>query len=213
MKGGRLKIVNDSRYDTAEVEALVRFGLDEIELTGERIVAAVKNTQGSKRREAGAPAYSGTAYSLRGGIPSSLYDRYCGRRTTTHHLIVMRLGPPEAFPVGGDDFRRYAGVDKGWFHDWREGLVAITAHEGMHAQHVHDGAYRAKSGRRKPATAHGRPYARGARVRVGGERIEAKCEAFEAYMLRRYRAERIDPGGALLLPSPEQTAMAREGGA
>lgn len=210
MKGGRLRIVNESSYDTGEVEALVHFGLSEIDLTGDGIVAVVKNTRATKRR-GGAPSYSGSAYSLDGGIPTSMYDRYCGKRTYTRHLIVMRLGPPEKFPESA--FRKYAGVGKDTFWDWQEALVAITAHEGMHAQHAHDGAYRAKSGQRKPAMIDGQVIARGAKVRVGTERIEPKCEAFEAYMLRRWREASVDPSSLGLIPSSEQTAMAREAAA
>lgn len=190
MKGGRLKIVNESSYDDGEVEALVRFGLSEIDLTGDRIVAVVKPT-GSRPGGRQPHAISGHAYSLVGGIPSSMYDRYCGRRTITDYLVVLRLGPPEVFPARS--WRHYAGVPIREYRDWREGLVAIAAHEGMHSQHSHDGAYRTRSGRRAPAmftdpeTGQQVPYRRGGRVRVGVERIEPKCEAFENYMLRRYR--------------------------
>jgi hypothetical protein len=193
VKGGRLKIVNVSRYPDEEVEVLVRFGLEEIDLTGERIVAVVKNTaRGPYNR---AIPYTGTAYSyFGGGIPSSLYDRYAGWRTKTHHLIVMRIGPPEAFPTRS--FRRYAGVEKGEMRDWREALVAITAHEGKHAEHVHDGAY----------------FKRGGKRRTGTQRIEPKCEAFEAGTLRRFREQRvIDPEGGTLLPFAEQTLLPTRG--
>lgn len=182
MKGGRLKIVNESSYPTDEVEALVRYGLSEIDLTGHRIVAVVKHTKGRGR-------YSGTAWSLTSGIPSRLYDRYCGQRTHTHHLIVMRIGAPSCFPTNASITERPEET----FASWQEALIAITAHEGKHAEHDHDGAYVEKSGRRKVKSSHrlstGKvvKLPRIVKVRVGGERIEPKCEAFEAYMLRRYR--------------------------
>lgn len=191
MKGGRLKIVNASRYPTEEVERLVRFGLDEIDLKGHRIVAVVKNTKATRGSDA---AFSGQAWSYT--FPATLYDRYCGRRTCTHHLILVRLGQPQRFPASA--FRRYAGVPKDCFIDWREALACVTAHEGMHAQHAYDNGYLQKSGRRKvevPSSPLPNSRARTTKryrivkTRVGVERIEPKCEAFEAYMLRRYRAE------------------------
>lgn len=187
MRGGRLTIRNEGRYPTAEVERLVRFGLQEIELTGAGIVAVVKDT----RRTLGDwPTYSGTAYRLSGGIPCGLYDRHMkGRRV--EHLIVMRLGPPECFPI-----RPFVRNGRSFdYATWQEALVGITAHEGKHAQHHHDGSYRTRSGIRAPATyldpQSGRrvPFRRGGRVRIGAERIEPKCEAFELNMTRRFRAE------------------------
>jgi hypothetical protein len=189
MKGGRLKIVNESSYPDDEVEALVRYGLSEIDLTGDGLVAVVKHTKRSRRRSVGRAAYSGTAYSLAWGIPTTLYERYIGRRKA-RHLIIMRVGTPDCFPVSA--FRHYAGVKKDEFRTWQEALVCITAHEGMHIQHAHDGVYgdTQKSGRRTLVWRNSWGQEIGkkiVKVRVGSERIEPKCEAFEAYMLRRYR--------------------------
>lgn len=213
MKGGRLKIVNESRYPTEEVEALVRFGLQEIDLTGERCVVAVKNTRPTRRRNGATPAFSGLAQSLDGGgIISSMYDRYCGRRSHTHHLLLVRVGTEDVFPV--EVSRRYPGVGEIAFRDWREAVVALAAHEGMHAQHTYDRAYRSRSGKRKAAMIEGQVVARAARVRVGVERIEPKCDAHMALILRRYReANTIDQEGFDLIPSNEQTAMAKEAAA
>lgn len=197
MKGGRLKIVNESSYPTDEVEALVSFGLDEIRLTGDGLVAVVKNTKRSQRRRRGQAAYSGTACSLKWGMPAALHKRYIGR-SKAQHLIIMRIGDANCFPI--DAFRHYPGVRKDVFLDWREALVCITAHEGMHVQHAYDGVYETKSGRRTitlpggqriqpDGSARAITRKRIVSVRVGTERIEPKCEAFEAYMLRRFRAE------------------------
>lgn len=193
MKGGRLKIVNESSYPNDEVETLVRFGLSEIDLTGQRIVALVKNTRPSKRRLKGQAAYSGLAYSLSNGIPRTLYNRYCGERTHTHHLIIIRVGAPECFPA--EAFWRRNGVVTDSYRSWQEALVGVTAHEGKHAEHDHDDAYTEKSGRRKVRVRYRLPggelvdHSRIVKVRVGAERIEPKCEAFESHMLQRFRAK------------------------
>jgi hypothetical protein len=208
MKGGRLKVVNESSYDGGEVEALVRFGLSEIDLTGDRIVALVKHTRATRRQPI-PYAISGVAYSLVVGIPSDMYDRYCGRRTMTDHLIVLRLGLPESFPE--TSWRTYAGVPQREYRTWREGLVAITAHEGLHAQHSHDGAYRQKSGQRKPAMIDGQTIRRGGRFRVGVERIEPKCEAFEAYMLRRFRQDPLSQPSEFATFEDEMAQLSTQG--
>jgi hypothetical protein len=201
VRGGRLRIVNESRYPDHEVEWLVRYGLREIEVKGSGLVALVTNTKRSRRRGGDAPAYSGHAWSLGDdGIPVALYERHM-KRTKARYLIVMRLGPPESFPI--EPYGR-----NGHLHDyktWEEALVGITAHEGMHVQHYYDGAYRSASGRRKPATftdQRGRKiiWRHGGKVRVGGERIEPKCEAFEQYMLRQFRDEHVCSSQRSLLP-------------
>lgn len=178
MKGGRLRIVNESRYSTAEVEQLVKFGLAEIDVKGYGLVAVVQDTRPTKRREHGARDFSGTAWSLYGGVPVKMADKYLtGKRDW--YLLFMRLGPPRCFPI--EPFTRNGHLHE--FATWQEALVAITAHEGMHAQHYHDRAYRFKSGVRR---FQGSPNPI-QRFRVGSERIEPKCEAFENYMLRLYR--------------------------
>lgn len=190
MKGGRLRIINESSYPTEEVEPLVQFGLDEIDVKGYRIVVVVQDTRMTKRREHERRDYSGTAWSLHGGIPVTMCDKYL-KSPRDWFLLFVRIGPGACFPI--EPYTR-----NGVTHDyesWQEAMVGITAHEGMHAQHSHDRSYRTRSGNRAPATftdaATGRKvtFRRGGKVRVGGERIEPKCEAFEAYMVRRFRAK------------------------
>lgn len=192
MKGGRLRIFNESRYPDDEVRALVEFGLSEISLTRSGIVAVVKNSATSRRREHGARDYSGTHWSYRiQGIPSGMYDAYFPRDNRSYkHLIVMRLGPPECFPI--KPFTR-----NGFLHDyqtWQEALVGITAHEGKHAEHAHEGAYQRKSGYRRASVAWDGIESRATRVRVGTERIEPKCAAWEDFMLRKFRAQQNGQG-------------------
>lgn len=183
---GRLKIINESMHPDDEVDALVRFGCDELEVTGSGLVALVRNTRRTWQRHGEAVDYAGTAYSLiDGGVPETLYDRYMtGKRDI--HLITLRIGPPESFPI--TPFTR-----NGIPHDaatWQEALVAITAHEALHIQHIHDGAYQRRSGQRKikPRRLHIHgEVARTVKVRIGVERIEPKAEAFERYMLERFR--------------------------
>jgi hypothetical protein len=160
VKGGRLKVVNESRYPDAEVEALVRFGLDEIDVTGTRLVAVVTNTRRSNCWPSGAVPLSGEATYLRhGGLSDDLRSRYLiGRRDS--YLIVVRVGPPDAFPTE----HKRDGVFREW-RTWQEAVVGVTAHEGMHVQHMYDLAYMGRRG------------------------VEAKCDAFGMYVVRRYRTE------------------------
>ena len=181
MKGGRLRIINQGRYPEEEVRALVGFGLDRIDLKGEGLLVIVKDTRRMRRRT---PTYSGQAWSGRYNMPDGL-KKLTTRRE--HFLVVVRIGPPEVFPI-----KPY--TRNGILHDyrtWQEALVGITAHEGMHVQHGYDFAYERKSGYRRPATFEfdGKrvPFRQGGRVRVGNERIEPKCEAFERGMLERFR--------------------------
>lgn len=193
MQGGRLRIVNDSRYPDEEVMSLVRFGLEEIDVKGHGLLAIVKNTKRPPRWSARAheadparriPAYSGTAYDLYEGIPVAHAERMTRRE---RFLVVVRVGPPERFPI--KPYRRNGSLHD--YRSWEEALVGITAHEGRHIQHYYDGSYEHASGWRRPATVEigGKkvPYRRGGLVRVGHERIEPKCDAFEIGTLARYR--------------------------
>lgn len=187
VKGGRLRVVNEGRYPTEEVERLVRFGLQDLDVKGDTIVAVVQDTKRSNRWPGGYKPYAGMACGFVGGVAVALADRYLpGPRD--YHLIFMRLGPPECFPI--EPFERNGSTFD--YATWQEALVGITAHEGRHVQHFYDGAYRSRSGRRAPATftaADGRrvPIRRGGKVRVGVERIEPKCEAHELLILGRFR--------------------------
>jgi hypothetical protein len=170
MKGGRLKIVNESRYPDEEVERLVRFGLDQIDVTGAKLLALVRD-------------HPSGDYRGWGGDADDFYDQPTvhahARKHRAAYVAVMRVGPPERFPI--KPFRRNGNLFD--YRTWQETLVGITAHEGMHVQHAYDGAYRTRSGTRRPTR-----WSSGARVRVGAERVEPKCEAFELGTLRRYRS-------------------------
>lgn len=175
MKGGRLRIINESRYPDEEVRALVRFGLQEIDVTGEGLVAVVKDMRRSRTGQ----TLSGTAYSLYWSIPSTLYDKYLtGRRDV--HLIVMRITSPEQFPI-----KPYRSLGQTLdYRSWQEALVGITAHEGCHIQHAHDGSYTERTLVERRHPIHGTIRVK---RRIGDQRIEPRCEAFEAGMLRRFR--------------------------
>jgi hypothetical protein len=167
VKGGRLKIVNESRYADGEVEALVRFGLQDIDLKGEKLLAVVSNTRTREYRGwAGTRVMFWRSDSTAGRVAALV------RRHKPGFIIHMMVGPPTKFPIR--PYRR-----NGFVHDyrtWQEALVGITAHEGMHVQHFYDSAY-GHNGRR----------------RTGSRRIEPKCEAFEQFMLRRYRESLLTP--------------------
>ena len=198
MVGGRLILRNRSRYPDEEVEALVRFATERIDVKGTGIVVVVVDSRGRR-------SYSGTAYDYQdGGVPLWLDDivrgvepkrgrkRYPSRWGKLPHsrfVHVLRIGSPEHFPIR--PFTRNG--NRFDYRTWQEALVGIAAHEALHSQHAYDGAYRQKSGTRRPATftdaATGRqvPFRRGGRVRVGSERIEPKAEAFEVATIKRWR--------------------------
>lgn len=173
MIGGRLKIVNESAYPTAEVETLVRFGLEEIDVRGSKLLAYVRDL--SRREYRG---YGGERGAFRDDYPE-VY-----RLARTHgcsFVALMMVGAPTKFPIV--PFRRNGNVFD--YRSWDEALVGITAHEGKHVQHAYDGSYQTKSGTRRATR-----WSRGTSVRVGAERVEPKCEAFELGTLRRYRTSR-----------------------
>lgn len=111
-------IRNTSRYPTDEVRRLVKLATADLDMS--RVCVNVKN------RKSG--AYSGRAYwsvpSISNAPPSS------------EHLVTLRLGPPEAFPTRehcypGKDGPRWP---RRTIADWREALVFIAAHEGLHVE-------------------------------------------------------------------------------
>lgn len=144
------------------------------------MLVIVQNTKRTARREV---EYSGKASDLyHHGVSEKEYELM---HANERFLLRVRVGSAAAFPIR--PFTR-----NGILHDyvsWQEAVVALAAHEGMHAQHYYDRAYTTRSGRRKPSTLQGQTYRRGSRTRVGVERVEERCEAFETYMVRRYRAE------------------------
>lgn len=200
MKAGRLKIVNQSRYDDAEVDALVRFALQEINLKGSKLLVAVQN---NRRRE-----YRGWAERP---WRTSEDVRPLAQKAKASFVNRILLGHGAQFPIR--EFKRHGiTID---YATWQEALVGVAAHEGQHSQHDYDGAYTERTGVRNVKWWNGRRYVIAEqRYRLIDESVELKCRAFEAHMLRRYR-EAISscPAGLSLVPSGEQTAMAREAAA
>jgi hypothetical protein len=178
--GGRLKIINESRYDTAEVEELVRFGLSEIDLKGTKLLALVQN---NRKHE-----YRGWAFE--GWSDWHEHASRLAKKFKCDYVIIVLVGRPEQFPARV--FKRN-GIEHD-YKTWQEAMVGISAHEGLHVQHYYDGVYPhwEKSGTRKVKLGygkHGTPKIAIRRVRVGSERIEPKCAAWERYMLLKYRAK------------------------
>ena len=120
---------NRSRYDTAEVRALVRFATADIDMRG--VCVNVKNTTASYR----GMAYQGVPY-VSNAPPSAEY------------LVTIGIGPESKFPKRGVS---YGGVEipgpRGrWprynLNDWREGLVMVAAHEACHIEQFKEGLRR-----------------------------------------------------------------------
>lgn len=205
MKGGRLRVINETSYPDDEVRALVQYGMQEIDLRGTGITVLVKNTKRRKTRglvEGKPVAFSGEYQCYRRGI-NLAFVKYMAEKDK--HLAIIRVGPPECFPSA----EAFCWYDES-FLTWQEAVVGVTAHEGMHAQHEHDNAYVERSGRRR-VKIESRTLPGGERTveryriietRVGTERIEPKAEAFERHMLLRYRREHSvhDIGAALTDP-------------
>ena len=142
-------IQNTSRYPDEEVAELVQFALDEIDTR--RVCVNVKNTGGTRR---------GRAYP---GIPS-----ISNAPRGSKYLITIGIGAPERFPFeDGSYIRRNGEIVKRrggrWpevtLYDWREALVSVAAHEGMHIE----------------------------QFRERSTRSEISCQHFAAHVLRRYR--------------------------
>lgn len=172
MKGGRLKIINESRYPTAEVEELVRFGLSDIDVKGRKLLALVTDSpRGS--------------FSGHGGQRSINFGQRVldlARRHKATYIAHVKLGPPHQFPIREFD-RNGQHYD---YRTWQEALVGVMAHEGAHCQYAFDGHHNMYgSGERY----YRRGSLAGRRIsfRRGAERIEPRCAAKEIWMLHRYR--------------------------
>lgn len=188
MKGGRLRIVNESRYPDEEVRRLVEFGMSEIDLRGTGVTVLVKNTKRRKKRrdrrgvvhQHGYVSFGGEFHDFRRGIPVGLTKKMARKDS---YLCVVRVGPPENFPHA----KSFRWHDEG-FRSWQEALVGITAHEGLHAQHEYDGGYQERATvKRTYKLGRGKTQTVEEKRRIGSQRIEPKAEAFELGMLLRYR--------------------------
>jgi hypothetical protein len=144
MARGRFTVRNTSQYPTEEIRSLVRFATSELDMRGVCV-----NVRNNKRG-----ALAGRAYY---SVPS-----FSNAPPNAEHLVTLRIGAPERFPHEGHMHRYNSGSGR-WpeyvCEDWREGLIAIAAHEGKHID----------------------------QFRSGTKHSELACETFAAYMLRRYR--------------------------
>ena len=171
---GRVRIINESRYADEEVNALVRFGLQELEIPRKGLLVVVTNTKHSYRQV----PYSGTAYNRRSA------DKRMTKNESYH--IAVRIGPPSAFPIR--EFRRNGVLYD--YKTWQETIVGVAAHEARHIQDYFEGRghdrtwIEAETGWRAQRGS-------GQWRRVGDQRIEPRCAAFEVYMLRKFREQQI----------------------
>lgn len=172
MKGGRLKIVNESRYPTDEVEALVRFALSDLDVKGKKLLAYVGDNRTRQFRGWGG----------RGDPNRRPHVWDIKRKFGAHYVAEVRIGRPGGFPI--TPFRRNGVLYD--YMDWREALVGVMAHEATHVQHRHDGAYNERNGVRKRRRRSGTTS-----YRIGADRVEHKCAAVERAMLERFRAGRL----------------------
>ena len=108
-------VKNTSHYPSEKVESLVRFALEGIPHADE-LEVHVRNTK----------------YAFYGRIFTSAADCTCDC-DEQRFLIVIRIGGVKNFPYfsvypGHKRCEKYAMM----LNDWKEALVKVTAHEGMH---------------------------------------------------------------------------------
>jgi hypothetical protein len=106
---GRLIIRNRSQYPTDEVRRLVRFGVRHLDMRG--VCVNVKNARYTALR---GRAYMGVPY-ISDAPP------------TADYLVTIGIGSEEHFP-----FPQQSAGDL--IADWREALVFVAAHEGLHIE-------------------------------------------------------------------------------
>ena len=137
---GRFVIRNTSRYPTDEVRELVRFAMQDVD-TRALCVNVKRQTK---------HGWTGWAYE---GVPL-MSNAPRGAR----YLVTLRVGEQTHYPVTRSRVRR--GEPEGvTFHDWRETLVFLAAHEAKHIE----------------------------QYRENLPRSEVRCNVFAAHMLSRYR--------------------------
>jgi len=108
-------IKNSSKYPSNEVEDLVKFALRNVPHSAE-LEVHVKNSK----------------HAFYGRIFASAEDCTCGCNSQ-RFLIVVRIGNKKLFPYlsvypNHKRCQKYAVL----LNDWKEALVKVTAHEGMH---------------------------------------------------------------------------------
>lgn len=137
-------IRNTSRYPTDEVRRLVKLATSDLDMS--RVCVNVKNLGEFGRRRGRAYSY---VPAVSNAPPGSKY------------LVVLRLAPPERFP---QESVYYTDAGPRWprvtIADWREALIHIAAHEGLHIE----------------------------QFREGLRRSELKCERFAERVLNNYRS-------------------------
>ena len=114
-KAHAMIVKNTSRYPSEKVESLVKFALKGIPHTDE-LEVHVRNSK----------------YAFYGRIFASAADCTCDC-DEQRFLIVLRIGGTKSFPYfsvypGHKRCEKYATM----LADWKEALVKVTAHEGMH---------------------------------------------------------------------------------
>jgi len=114
-KAHTMIVKNTSHYPSEKVESLVRFALKGIPHADE-LEVHVRNSK----------------YAFYGRIFASAADCTCDCNEQ-RFLIVVRIGGAKKFPYfsvypGHKRCEKYATI----LSDWKEALVKVTAHEGMH---------------------------------------------------------------------------------
>jgi hypothetical protein len=110
---------NETGYPDDEVERLVRFALDDLELRRTVKVRVSYTRLSTARKLYGGPYVYGAT-----GVAGS-------------SGMALRIGRPDDFPVPWRDRRPKQTGTVGILADWREALVAIAAHEGKHVEGYH----------------------------------------------------------------------------
>jgi len=120
---GRFTIRNTSCYEDAEVRALVKFAMSEVDVRG--VCVNVKNSQHPMR----GMAYEGVPYISNAPVQAE-------------YLITIGIGSPERFPRVHD--RKMRGAPSHELADWREALVAVAAHEAKHIEQFRENKRRSE---------------------------------------------------------------------
>ncbi len=106
-----MKLTNQSKYDTKEINALVRFATKRLrkQLPSYKYKALPVLVTGTKH------AYSGRAYHGYG------------------YRILVRVGTKDHFPLKQAGYGwKYKTCPKYSMNTWQEAVVAVTAHEARH---------------------------------------------------------------------------------
>jgi hypothetical protein len=133
----KLRIENETQHDGRQVGACVRWAFRELGLSGDRVVVKVKYHRGSH-------AYQGriyyNAHSNNGWVWSESRGDYIEVAPNIpadyNSLIICRLAKT-GYPIETHVYDRRDSPGTWVVNDWREALVAVTAHEAMHLrQHL-----------------------------------------------------------------------------